>query len=150
MAEAPPRMVKPLMSAASSAPEVLQDSDDDLDLDEGDFAGSEAKYNRERELLEARKVDLSAPHLRAMSPLHEIMMLHALTTDFAAVRVEEPEVIPMEEDVHMQDEITQVPPMPAVEESATIGPLTPRREDGDDITMGEIEEEEESSALYPT
>jgi serine/arginine repetitive matrix protein 2 len=149
MAEAPPRMVKPLMSAASSAPEVLQDSDDDLDLDEGDFAGSEAKYNRERELLEARKVDLSAPHLRAMSPLHEIMMLHALTTDFAAVRVEEPEVIPMEEDVHMQDEITQVPPMPAVEESATIGPLTPRREDGDDITMGEIEEEEESKAPAP-
>jgi serine/arginine repetitive matrix protein 2 len=37
------------MSAASSAPEALQDSDDDLDLDEEDFAESEAKYNKVRE-----------------------------------------------------------------------------------------------------
>jgi serine/arginine repetitive matrix protein 2 len=142
------------MSAASSAPEVLQDSDDDLDLDEGDLAGSEAKYNREKELLEARKVDLSAPHLRAMSPLHEIMLLHALTTDSTAVTVKETEVIPVDEDVLMQeetkqDEVMQVPQMLAAEESVTTGPLTPKGEEGDDANMEENEEETAEKAPAP-
>lgn len=149
MAESSPRMVKPPMSAASSAPEVLQDSDDDLDLDEGDFAGSEAKYNRERELLEARKVDLSAPHLRVMSPLHEIMLLHALTTDYTAAAAEDTEVIHIEEDVSMQDEVTQAPQMPAAEDSVTTGPLTPKGEDVEDINMEENEEERENKAPAP-
>ncbi|KAH3953358.1 hypothetical protein HBI70_123140 [Parastagonospora nodorum] len=154
MAEASPRLAKPPMSAASSAPEVLQDSDDDLDLDEGDFAGSEAKYNRERELLEARKVDLSAHHLRAMSPLHEIMLLHALTTDLASVAVGEAEGSRLEDDVAMQDEASPPPQISArqvlaPEDSVVTGPLTPRREDGEDVIMEENEEEKEPKAPAP-
>ena len=57
------------------------DDDDDLDLDEEDFAESEAKYNRERARLEAKRVDLSAPHLRATTPLQEIVLLSCLNVD---------------------------------------------------------------------
>ena len=82
MAEASPQLSRPPMSAASSAPEALQDSDDeDVDLDEEDFAESEAKYNRERSRLEAKRIDLSASHLRATSPLQEIVLLSCLNVD---------------------------------------------------------------------
>jgi serine/arginine repetitive matrix protein 2 len=155
MAEASPRLGKPPMSATSSAPEVLQDSDDDLDLDEGDFAGSEAKYNRERELLEARKVDLSAHHLRAMSPLHEIMLLHALMTEYPTEVIGEAEAAPLDEDVTMQDDVlppqkVSVSDCPAPEESIATEPLTPRREDGDDVIMDENEEEGERAPAPAT
>jgi serine/arginine repetitive matrix protein 2 len=149
MAEASPRLPKPPMSAASSAAEVLQDSDDDLDLDEGDFAGSEAKYNRERELLEARKVDLSAHHLRAMSPLHEIMLLHSLMTDHVRATAEKADANTTEGDVLMQDEILPSPQMAAVQEVIATEPLTPKQEDTADIVMEEKEEEKEDRAPAP-
>jgi serine/arginine repetitive matrix protein 2 len=149
MAEASPRLPKPPMSAASSAPEVLQDSDDDLDLDEGDFAGSEAKYNRERELLEARKVDLSASHLRAMSPLHEIMLLHSLLTDHIEAGAAKADAITTEEDVPMQDEIPSSPRRTGAQQMNATEPLTPNQEDAEDTIMEEKEEEKEERAPAP-
>jgi serine/arginine repetitive matrix protein 2 len=137
------------MSTASSAAEVLQDSDDDLDLDEGDFAGSEAKYNRERELLEARKVDLSAHHLRAMSPLHEIMLLHSLMTDHVRATAEKTDANTTQEDVLMQDEIPLSPQIPAAQDITATEPLTPKQEDTADIVMEEKEEEKEDRAPAP-
>jgi serine/arginine repetitive matrix protein 2 len=149
MAEASPRLPKPPMSAASSAPEALQDSDDDLDLDEGDFAGSEAKYNRERELLEARKVDLSVSHLRALTPLHEIMLLHSLLTDHIEAGAAKADAITTEEDVPMQDEIPPPLQMPASQDMVTTEPLTPKHDDVEDIVMDEKEEEKEERAPAP-
>ena len=151
MAEASPRLAKPPMSAASSAPEVMQDSDDDLDLDEDDFAGSEAKYNRERELLEAKKVDLSAHHLRAVSPLQELVLLHCLTIRTIPVTVEEPEVKPVDEDVTMhddapvldvttQEEVPSPPPSQVLLESVVTEPLTPKNDDTEDVDMEDKEE----------
>jgi serine/arginine repetitive matrix protein 2 len=149
MAEASPRMVKPPMSAASSAPEVLQDSDDDLDLDEDDFAGSEAKYNRERELLEARKIDLSVSHLRATSPLHEVMLLHSLTTDQITAAAEENNATATEEDVVMQDDDMPAPRVQAVQESTATEPLTPRQDEAEDTVMEEKDENKEDKAPAP-
>jgi serine/arginine repetitive matrix protein 2 len=108
MEEPSPRTNKPPRSAASSAPEVLQDSDDDVDLDEDDFAGSEAKYNRERELLQARRTDLSAPHLRAVSPLQEIVLLSCLTIDHLPSRTVHTELKSVEDDVSMYQETESV------------------------------------------
>ena len=153
MAEASPRLAKPLMSAASSAPEVMQDSDDDddLDLDEGDFAGSEAKYNREREILEARKVDLSAPHLRAVSPLQDLMLLHCLAIRPLPAAAEETEAPIVEVDVTMKDEVQELeipaevdqessPRLQISRDSVAPEPLTPKADEGDDVDM-DIKEE---------
>jgi serine/arginine repetitive matrix protein 2 len=140
MAEASPRLAKPPMSVASSAPEVLQDSDDDLDLDEGDFAGSEAKYNRERELLEAKKVDLSAPHLRATSPLQDIVLLHCLATDQLVAVPSEPDTNPAGEDLPMRDDVASPPQVQTALESVATEPLTPKQEDAEDVSMGDKEE----------
>ncbi|OAL02642.1 hypothetical protein IQ06DRAFT_118831 [Phaeosphaeriaceae sp. SRC1lsM3a] len=149
MAEASPRLVKPPMSAASSAPEALQDSDDDLDLDEDDFAGSEAKYNRERELLEARKVDLSAPHLRATSPLQEIMLLQSLTTDYVTKVVSHDEVSVAEQDTVMLEDVAPTPQVSLPQESTATEPLTPQQDDVDDVMMVEKPEEPEDRAPAP-
>jgi serine/arginine repetitive matrix protein 2 len=135
MAEASPRLVKPPMSAASSAPEVLQDSDDDVDLDEEDFAGSEAKYNRSRELLEAKKIDLSAPHLRATGLLQEIVLLLSLATAPLPAIPDELDMNNNEEDVAMGDEIASPPQVQATLESVATEPLTPKHEDVEDVIM---------------
>ncbi|KAF2024886.1 hypothetical protein EK21DRAFT_77730 [Setomelanomma holmii] len=144
MAEASPRLIKPPASAASSAPEVLQDSDDDVDLDDGDFAESEAKYNRERELLEARKVDSSAAHLRAVTPLHEVMLLHCLKAVSPASAMEMAEDKPVDEDVAMQGDVASPPQLERSRGSAVTEPLTPKQEDAEDIEM--IEKAEKALA----
>lgn len=139
MAEASPRMIRPPMSAASSAPEALQDSDDDLDLDEDDFAESEAKYNKERARLEAKRVDLSASTLRATSPLQEIILLSCLTVDHLPQGRLDP---------GLADEITspliqdnQHPPRGHLPVEAITAELpTPKAEDSEDVEMDEKEE----------
>ncbi|USP75808.1 uncharacterized protein yc1106_03082 [Curvularia clavata] len=159
MADASPRMVKPPMSAASSAPEALQDSDDDLDLDEEDFAESEAKYNRERARLEAKRVDLSAPHLRAITPLQEIVLLSCLTVDHLPQA--QPEVASAEEmDTPLPQEnpvppsIKAAPEMPVAlqppPESTTADLPTPKAEDSEDVEMEDKEETEERSTAPAT
>ncbi|CAO2649524.1 Nn.00g069090.m01.CDS01 [Neocucurbitaria sp. VM-36] len=145
MAEASPRLVKPPMSAASSAPEALQDSDDDLDLDEDDFAESEAKYNREKARLEAKRIDLSAPHLRATSPLQEIILLSCLTVDH----------LPQgslgsgsaEETSPLIQESSDVPYVQPPPESITAELPTPKAEDPEDV---EMEDKLERSAAPAT
>ncbi|KAJ4367047.1 hypothetical protein N0V83_007577 [Neocucurbitaria cava] len=145
MAEASPHLVKPPMSAASSAPEALQDSDDDLDLDEDDFAESEAKYNREKARLEAKRIDLSAPHLRAISPLQEIILLSCLTVDHlpegtlesASTEVTSPLIQESSDAPHIQ------PPT----ESTTAELPTPKAEDSEDV---EMEDKQERSAAPAT
>ncbi|KAF1850953.1 uncharacterized protein K460DRAFT_373058 [Cucurbitaria berberidis CBS 394.84] len=145
MAEASPGLVRPPMSVASSAPEALQDSDDDVDLDEDDFAESEAKYNRERARLEAKRIDLSAPHLRATSPLQEIILLSCLTVDHLPQGLLEPRSADEVTSPLIQE--TSDPPQdhPPVE-SVTAELPTPRAEDLEDVEMGEKEEKSTAPA----
>jgi serine/arginine repetitive matrix protein 2 len=138
MAEASPRHMQPPMSAASSAPEALQDSDDDLDLDEEDFAESEAKYNREIALLEAKRVDLSAPHLRATSPLQDITLLSCVTVDHLPARQKEPQPMSaQEEDTSLSQGATSLSPTQPPTEIAALELLTPRAEDSEDVSAEE-------------
>ncbi|KAL6704571.1 hypothetical protein ACN47E_008081 [Coniothyrium glycines] len=135
MGESSPCILKPPVSAASSAPEVLQDSDDDdLDLDEDDFAESEAKYNRERARLEAKRIDLTAPHLRATSPLQEIVLLSCLHTGHLPQRKissqpidAKPAVLPVKVASGLQEE--------ALSETVIADLPTPRAEESEDIGM---------------
>ena len=142
MTDAPPAMEKPPKSAASSAPEVLQDSDDDLDLDEDDFAESEAKYNREKALLESKRIDLSASHFRATSPLQEIILLSTLTAAH----------LPREETKPVEEEPSFVPSpkmSPVIPQESTMNELpTPKEEEAEDIDM-EYKEEEDKQQLAP-
>ena len=82
--EASPQIEMPPISATFSAPEVMEDSDEDLDLDEADFAESEVKFKKEMTVLEAKLVDLSARSLRATTPLEEIILLASITTEYLA------------------------------------------------------------------
>ena len=171
MAEASPRMAKPPMSAASSAPEALQDSDDDLDLDEEDFAESEAKYNRERARLEAKRVDLSAPHLRATTPLQEIVLLSCLNVDHLpqtqpdvelTEEISTPLLQEQDQELGQEQEQEYSRPSPAQElpvkpvpvqplpESVTADLPTPKAEESEDVEMEDKEETEERSAAPAT
>jgi serine/arginine repetitive matrix protein 2 len=147
------------MSAASSAPEALQDSDDDLDLDEEDFAESEAKYNKDRARLEAQRVDLSAPHLRATSPLQEIILLSCLTVEHLPqaqpdVSVAEEVSTPLpQEDLQpspVRTPLMQPSPVQALAESSTVELPTPKAEEPDDVDMEDREELEERSTAPAT
>ena len=121
------------MSAASSAPDALQDSDEDLDLDEDDFAESEAKYNRQKTALEAKLVDLSAPHLRATTPLQEIILLSCLTADHLPVPYEDIEQDTVKgEDGSRPQEVATVLSVPTPAVSKPVEPLTPKAEETDD------------------
>lgn len=143
MADASPRMVKPPMSAASSAPEALQDSEDEVDLDEGDFAEIEAKYNRERAILEAKRVDLSEPHLRATTPLQTMFLLKCITVDHLSPTVDDPEPEielqqgPIEEDVVMHEAAPSPPQTQATTERTATELLTPKNDSNDDVDMEE-------------
>lgn len=131
MAEASPRPVQPPMSAASSAPDAMQDSDEDLDLDEDDFAESEAKYNRQKASLEAKLVDLSAAHLRATTPLQEIVLLSCLNADHLPAPFEdiEQENVKMEDVPRAQD--VAMSPIQAPPVGRPLEPLTPKAEETD-------------------
>lgn len=133
MADASPRPVQPPISAASSAPDALQDSDEDLDLDEDDFAESEAKYNKDRAALEAKLVDLSAPHLRATTPLQEIILLSSVTAEHLPIPFEEVEQESVKkEDVYRPQEVIAPSPLQLPMAQKPTAPLTPRADDTDD------------------
>lgn len=133
MAEASPHTMKPPMSVASSAPEALQDSDDDLDLDEDDFAESEAKYNRDKARLEAKLVDLSAPHLRATTPLQEIVLLSCISAEHLPPSFEEIEQDAVKrEDASRPAEVPVVSPVGSPHTSKPAELLTPKAEASDD------------------
>ncbi|KAF1933633.1 uncharacterized protein M421DRAFT_201703 [Didymella exigua CBS 183.55] len=136
MADAPPHPVQPPVSFAPSAPDALQDSDEDLDLDEDDFAESEAKYNKDKAALEAKLIDLSAPHLRATTPLQEIILLSSLTAAHLPVPFE---AIGQEtlkkEDAPRPQEIRVASPLQPRVAHDPVAPLTPRAEDTDDSGM---------------
>ncbi|CBY01109.1 hypothetical protein LEMA_P022390.1 [Plenodomus lingam JN3] len=145
MAEPSPKLLKLPMSTASSAQEAaLQDSDDDdVDLDEDDFAESEAKYNREVARLEAKRIDLSAPHLRATTPLQEIVLLSSLTVDhlpqkqMESKRNVEDESAPMNTD---DDNSLLEQRRP---ESVIADLPTPKDDRSDDVEMGGIEHKDD-------
>ncbi|KAJ4988671.1 myb-like DNA-binding protein [Stagonosporopsis vannaccii] len=133
MADASPRPAQPPMSAASSAPDALQDSDEDLDLDEDDLAESEAKYNRKKSALEARLVDLSASHLRATTPLQEIILLSCINADYLPAPYEEVEQdLVKREHVPRPAELPAKSPIGILAASKPVEPLTPKAEDTDD------------------
>lgn len=56
----------------------LVEDEDPMDLDEGDFAGNEAKFQKEIELLEAKKIDLSSRRLRGSTPIERLDLLESL------------------------------------------------------------------------
>ncbi|KAJ8109197.1 hypothetical protein OPT61_g7637 [Boeremia exigua] len=132
MPDASPHPVQPPMSAAS-APDALQDSDEDLDLDEDDFAESEAKYNRKKAALEAKLVDLSAPYLRATTPLQEIILLSCLNANHLPAPYED-----VDKDVVKREgasrllEVTAVSPVRTPAASKPVELLTPKAEETDD------------------
>ncbi|KAH7122442.1 hypothetical protein B0J11DRAFT_339348 [Dendryphion nanum] len=131
MPDVSPRTERQPKSAASSAPEAIEeDSDDDLDLDEDDFAESEAKYNRERALLESKRIDLSAPHLRVTTILQEIMMLSSLSLAH----------LPRQESKPVEEEITSPPPLQPPPEVSAPELLTPKAEEPEDIVMEDKDE----------
>ncbi|KAF1957427.1 hypothetical protein CC80DRAFT_44352 [Byssothecium circinans] len=133
MGDASPLKEKPPVSATSSAPEVMQDSDDEIDLDDADFAESEAKYNREKALLESKRIDLSASHLRATTPLSEIMLLASLTIDH----------LPRQETKSVEEERASVPPVEAPCPESTAAELpTPKAEEPEDVVMEDKEEKQ--------
>ncbi|ORY10878.1 hypothetical protein BCR34DRAFT_614953 [Clohesyomyces aquaticus] len=68
---------------------IFEDSDEDLVLDEYDFAESEARYNKEKKLLQSKQIDLNVPSLRATSPLQEIMLLANITLEHLPPRTQE-------------------------------------------------------------
>ncbi|KAF2715338.1 hypothetical protein K504DRAFT_365471 [Pleomassaria siparia CBS 279.74] len=120
-----PRTDKLPVSAASSAHEMMEDSDDDLDLDEDDFAESEAKYNKEQARLVSKRVDLSAPHLRANTPLREIMLLASLTIDH----------LPHQQTKPVDEEMISPPLVQPPPESAPTELLTPKAEEAEDMIV---------------
>ncbi|KAF2272739.1 uncharacterized protein EI97DRAFT_199666 [Westerdykella ornata] len=108
----------PRMEQAASAPVVpeglpMDDSDDDFLLDEEDFATSEAKYKREKALLESRLVDLSASRLRATTPLQEIMLLSSLSLEHLPG---EPSVSKAEDGIAMNEVPTPAANEPSADE----------------------------------
>ncbi|KAF2658992.1 hypothetical protein K491DRAFT_224554 [Lophiostoma macrostomum CBS 122681] len=121
------------MTATSPSHETMVDSDDDLDLDEDDFLESEAKYNREKALLESKRIDLTSAHLRAISPLQEIMLLSSLTLD----HLPRPEIQQAVEEETMTPVPHPVQPLP---ESTASELLTPKDEEPVDIVMEEKQE----------
>jgi serine/arginine repetitive matrix protein 2 len=130
MPDASPRTDKIPDPAPSSANAMMDDSDDDLDLDEDDFAESEAKYEREKAHLEAKFVELNTPHLRATTPLQEIMLLASLTIDH----------LPRQETKPADEEMASPPSVQLQPESVTAELLTPQAEEPEDIAMEEKEE----------
>ncbi|KAF2005388.1 hypothetical protein P154DRAFT_392314, partial [Amniculicola lignicola CBS 123094] len=129
MPDAPSHTDKPLLSSASSAPEVLgSDSDDDLDLDDADFAESEAKYNREKAHLQSKRIDLSVSRFRVTAILQEIMILASLTTEHL------PQPPPPDPEV-VTEELIPVQPVQPPPESAPTELLTPKAEETDEITV---------------
>jgi serine/arginine repetitive matrix protein 2 len=136
MPDVSPKVDKHPVSATTSAPEILEDSDDDLDLDEDDFAESEARYNREKALLEAKLIDLSASHLRAVSPLQEIMLLASLTIEH----------LPRQESGPVDEEMASPLTIPPPAESAA-ELLTPKAEEEPEEAA--VEEEKQEKSLAP-
>ncbi|KAF2680582.1 hypothetical protein K458DRAFT_311284 [Lentithecium fluviatile CBS 122367] len=140
MADPIPQPEKPTVSAASSVPEGLDDSDEDLDLDDADFAESEAKYNREKALLECKRIDLSAPKLRATTPLQEIMLLASLTIEH----------LPCQESKSVEEETTPMPPVQPQPESITTELPTPKAEEAEDVIMEDKDEKDEKQLAPAT
>jgi serine/arginine repetitive matrix protein 2 len=136
MADPCPPPEKPPVSATSSAPEALEDSDEDLDLDDADFAESEAKYNREKALLESKRIDLSASSLRATTPLQEIMLLASLTIEH----------LPCQESKSVEEEVASMPLIQLEPESITTELPTPKDEETGDVIMDGKDEKQVAPA----
>lgn len=68
-------------SPSATAGAGLVEEDDQMDLDEGDFADNEAKFEKEKALLESKFVDLSSRHLRATSPLEHLALLFRVSVE---------------------------------------------------------------------
>lgn len=68
-------------TGATNVGDELSEDEDGLGLDEADFEESEAKFLKEKKLLEAKLVDLSDRSLRASTPLEEIDRLLAIHSE---------------------------------------------------------------------
>ncbi|OCK80828.1 hypothetical protein K432DRAFT_296900, partial [Lepidopterella palustris CBS 459.81] len=117
-----PQFEKPPISA-NSAPEVMEDSDDDLD--EADFADSKAKFNKEKAMLESKLVDLSAPMLRATTPMEDIILLTNITRDH----------LPAGEEKTVEAEVVSPSVTQHPAETAPSELLTPKAEEPEDVFM---------------
>ncbi|KAF2747700.1 hypothetical protein M011DRAFT_391763, partial [Sporormia fimetaria CBS 119925] len=128
MPDISPRTENPPAPAITSVPDLREDSDDDFDLDDEDFAESEAKYKREKARLESRLVDLSDRRLRATSPLHEIMLLSNLTEAH----------IPHEAPVPTEENTVAPAPAESALESMPIEVRTPHVEEAEEAEEQDV------------
>ncbi len=69
------------LDVTPEATEHLSEEDDGMDLDEDYMAANEARFARELERLESRKINLEAPWLRSATALEALARLAALTFD---------------------------------------------------------------------
>ncbi|KAF2488678.1 hypothetical protein BU16DRAFT_568195 [Lophium mytilinum] len=81
MTDASPYTDRPPVSATSSVPDPMaEESENEIDLDEADFAEVQAKFNKDKAALEAKLIDLSASEYRAVSLLEEISLLSVVAS----------------------------------------------------------------------
>jgi hypothetical protein len=144
MTDASSKTEVPPLSAASSAPDAMYESENDTDLDESDFAESLAKYNKDKATMEAKLIDVSAPEYRANTPLEEIALLSALSS----LPIEQLSIGGLE-----AMEVEMASPEPAVDPSAPLQqPLTPKADDladADDAEDVEVTREATNSDPLP-
>ncbi|KAF2203705.1 hypothetical protein GQ43DRAFT_353266, partial [Delitschia confertaspora ATCC 74209] len=118
--------------------------DDDFDLDEADFAESEAKYNKEKALLESKLIDLSKPCYRAMNALEEIILLASITAEHLPrheQQIDQQQIQANEEGIQeadiYQEESIASPKADQALEGSTADLLTPKEDGAEDVVMHE-------------
>ncbi|KAF2810974.1 uncharacterized protein BDZ99DRAFT_441649 [Mytilinidion resinicola] len=135
MTDASPYTDRPPVSATSSVPDPMaEESENEIDLDEADFAESQAKFNKEKAQLEAKLIDLSVLEYRAVSLLEEISLLSAV----ASIPIERLSISgPQTTEVEMAS------PEPPVELSgpAQQEPITPKADHMVDADNSEVIED---------
>lgn len=104
-----------------SAIATLVEQEDAMDLDEGDFAANEMNFEKEKTLLESRKVDLSTRYLRGSSPLEQLALLSRLSLE-CAQRLDERAIISLSRQADLD--------LPAPDEL-----LTPKAEDAENVNI---------------
>jgi len=112
----------------------LAEEDDPMDLDEGDFADNEAKFEKEKALLESKLIDLGSRYLRGTSPLQHLALLFRISVEDLPMQEEKevtsPEAPPPEEAPTLKAEET--------EDTIMVDPRTPPRTSPSPIRSPEL------------
>jgi len=85
MTELPQGLKEKIATDSLSAIATLVEEEDAMDLDEGDFASNENNFEKEKALLESKRIDLSSRYLRGSSPLEQLTLLTRLSLEAARI-----------------------------------------------------------------